>query len=63
MDEADISSIKEEFERQKKIAEIQSEKQVAKYKGFCLNCGEETKYPRRWCCVECRNDWEKKNHV
>lgn len=26
----------------------------------CLNCGEETKDGRRWCSVDCRIDWERR---
>jgi len=26
---------------------------------FCLNCGEPTQKGARWCCPECRDDWEK----
>lgn len=26
--------------------------------GFCLNCGEEVEPGRRWCCADCRDEWE-----
>ena len=26
--------------------------------GYCLYCGEPVKEGRRWCCPECRSDWE-----
>lgn len=25
----------------------------------CLNCGEKTKNGARWCCVECRDQWQR----
>jgi RNA polymerase-binding transcription factor DksA len=27
--------------------------------GYCLNCGEPLPDDRRWCSVECRNDWQR----
>lgn len=27
----------------------------------CLNCGEKTKNGARWCCVECRDQWQREN--
>lgn len=26
--------------------------------GYCLYCGEPVNEGRRWCCPECRSDWE-----
>lgn len=28
--------------------------------GFCLNCGEPVPEVRRWCCSDCRDEWEKR---
>lgn len=30
----------------------------AAFTGYCLWCGELVEAPRRWCCAECRDDWE-----
>lgn len=27
--------------------------------GVCWSCDAETGTERRWCCIECRNAWEK----
>ena len=27
--------------------------------GFCLYCGEVVDEERRWCSIDCREDWEK----
>jgi len=27
--------------------------------GYCLNCEAPVEKPRRWCDVECRDDWER----
>ena len=29
------------------------------YTGYCLECGELTEHPRRWCDAACRDQWEK----
>jgi hypothetical protein len=29
--------------------------------GFCLQCEEPIKPPRRWCDAGCRDDWEREN--
>jgi hypothetical protein len=30
------------------------------FTGFCANCGEPVQEPLRWCCVECRDDEQKR---
>lgn len=27
--------------------------------GYCLYCGEPVSDGKRWCCVECRDEWER----
>jgi hypothetical protein len=31
--------------------------------GFCLSCDEPVASGIRWCCVECRNCWQKETGV
>jgi RNA polymerase-binding transcription factor DksA len=31
--------------------------------GYCLHCGEPLPDGRRWCCVECRDDWERMDTI
>lgn len=26
--------------------------------GICLNCSEDVPGDRRWCCPECRDEWQ-----
>lgn len=44
------------------LSEINTEKEAIA-KGYCLNCGEvfkETNDTKRWCDIDCRNDWQKR---
>ncbi len=40
-----------------KAARAQST-QAPVFVGRCLNCGKPTQAPRRWCDVECRDEWQ-----
>lgn len=31
------------------------------FTGLCANCDEPVEYPNRWCCVECHQDWTKRD--
>lgn len=59
-DQFDLASEYEELERISCMNRLKSRNQPeAKATGFCLYCEEEVKDGRRWCCPECRDEWEK----
>ena len=60
MDEADISDERETAILEASIAVVRQAPPEARETGRCLWCGEPTETGRRWCCVECRDEWERK---
>lgn len=60
-DEIDIASEREELDRAAHIADIQSRKPAAIATGLCLECSTPVEDGKRWCCPECRDDWERWN--
>ncbi len=61
MDELDLASDREQLARDKAVAEIQSKPLAALATGECLECGEPVGEGVRWCCKECRDDWQRWN--
>lgn len=59
-DEADKAEHQEELARQ--AALLVRYRVGPKPTGFCLNCGDDLDPPKRWCCVECREDWAKREY-
>jgi hypothetical protein len=57
MDEADIATDRLEAEMAR-LLRLRRDSGPAPT-GQCLWCGERIKKPRRWCSVECRDDWER----
>lgn len=57
-DEADLAEHQEELARQ--YALLVRKRIGPSYTGFCLNCGEITESPLRWCNADCREDWDKR---
>jgi hypothetical protein len=56
MDDADRASQDAEvYEKHIKV----NLKKEAEATGFCLFCYEPVEAGRRWCCPECRDQWEK----
>jgi hypothetical protein len=57
-DDADIAQ--DQMERESEIRKRYKPMGVSEVKaiGFCLNCSEELPKDIRWCCQECRQDWE-----
>lgn len=60
-DEADKAAVQEELFRQ--AALIVRHRVGPSYNGHCLNCGEPVERPLRWCDIECREDWSKREHA
>lgn len=61
MDELDIASDREQLERDKAVANIQSKPPAATATGCCLECKDPVTPDVRWCCPECRDDWQRWN--
>ena len=62
MDEADIAARNSRVLENAEIERIHQEAQKSiRGTGFCLECGEPVSGPGRWCCIECRDVWAKKN--
>lgn len=56
---SDPSDLATERERLYREAALRARKPMGpKPSGFCLNCGEPVRPPRRWCDKDCRDDWE-----
>ena len=56
MDDIDRANQDQEvYERFRKV----NTKKEAEETGFCLFCFEPVEKGRRWCCVHCRDQWEK----
>jgi hypothetical protein len=57
MDEQDLASEREDIARQSAmLTSRRAEGPVAT--GQCLYCLERIPQPMRWCCAECRNEWQ-----
>ena len=60
----------DEFDRASELSEFFLEMNIKKQRqqntetpkgiGVCLNCEGEIEGDGRWCCAECRDDWDKK---
>ena len=61
MDEIDRASAQSAVWLDAEIAEARTPVRAAKATGECLWCGEPVEQGRRWCCPECRDEWEKRN--
>ena len=59
MDEADLAESNSEFIARINRYESLKEEPIAIATGYCLFCDEPLEAGRRWCNVDCRNDWEK----
>ena len=58
-DQLEMASRYEEMERQSCLNRLQNNlSDAAKATGYCLYCEEPTDSGKRWCCPECRDDWE-----
>lgn len=57
MDIIDNAAATEELHRTLALKAINRGPQVVAT-GRCLNCGEPTPEPRRWCDADCRDDWQ-----
>ena len=58
MDIFDMATEHEERTRDNCIAAARNVKEEAKATGFCLFCNEPIAMERRFCSVDCREDWE-----
>ena len=39
---------------------VEKVKLKAQHTGKCLNCDEVVDPPKRWCDIDCRDDWERR---
>lgn len=60
-DQFDQASDREMLERDIALAEARKSKQVIEPTGVCLECGEPVQGDMRWCCKDCRDDWQRWN--
>ncbi len=60
-DEFDLASEREEIARAKAIENIQARPLAAVATGLCLECSTPVADGLRWCCKECRDDWQRWN--
>lgn len=57
MDDADLAQA--EIQAMRQVDPDKANKLEAEPTGKCLWCGEPTEEGRRWCCVECRDEWQR----
>lgn len=55
-DWADDAAAAEELFRQADLAKRKASGPEAT--GLCLNCDDPVEESKRWCCKDCRDDWE-----
>ena len=58
MDDFDKASDLEQLYREQAIKSVRDHDMNFKAVGVCLNCGAKTK--KRFCDIDCRNDFEKR---
>lgn len=58
MDIADMAEVQEA--RAREVALLRRHKEGPAFTGCCANCGAEVEAPLRWCDLECKADWEKR---
>lgn len=58
MDIADMAEVQEALARQ--VALVRRQKEGPAFTGCCANCGDEVQPPARWCDLDCKSDWEKR---
>lgn len=61
MDEIDKTEQDSSLIMEAKLQEIRQKAAPIPTSAVCLNCGEPTENGARWCCPECRDQWEKEN--
>lgn len=57
----EIDRAAEEVEMFQQEAQRQRKKEAPGYTGECIWCGEKLEHPRRFCDVDCRDDYERYN--
>lgn len=60
-DEADIASDREELDRS--LAIMAARKPMMLATGECHNCGASVPSGAKFCDVDCRDDWERRNSM
>lgn len=58
MDDIDRANDRIELETERMIKEARKSQPEALPTGACLYCRDEVKPGFRWCCPECRDDWQ-----
>lgn len=58
MDDIDRANDQVDKETEQLINQARKSQPEAAATGACLYCGDEVKPGFRWCCPECRDDWE-----
>lgn len=58
MDDIDRANDQVDRETEQLINQARKSHPEATATGECLYCGGEVKPGFRWCCPECRDDWE-----
>jgi hypothetical protein len=43
------------------IKKVTAKASIPKGIGICIECGEPVEGERRWCDVDCRDDWQRQN--
>lgn len=58
-DEIDVANENVTIQTDIAIQNIRNSIKPIEYVGYCLTCGEDVPAPRRWCNVECRDNYDK----
>lgn len=59
MDNSDQAERLEQQQRDLSLKYIRTQPEV-RYTGRCHNCAEPIEAPKRWCDVDCRDDWQQR---
>ncbi|CAB4127874.1 Protein of unknown function DUF2116, Zn-ribbon [uncultured Caudovirales phage] len=62
-DEFDRASDLEQQYRDIAIKSVRSKDTNFKFIGLCLNCGSKINQDKRFCDIDCRNDYEKRENA
>lgn len=63
MDDADRAQAESDRALQSAIERVRIKPRTLPYTSYCWNCGLRIQSPRRWCDIDCRDDWERREHA
>ncbi len=59
-DQVDVANAWNDLQNETLVRAARDKKSTIEATGACLFCDEPVESPKRWCDVECRNEWERR---